>query len=186
MLAASVDALWVALPVLLGGLSHVAVLKLKVWPQGAAVALDGGRLWRNRRIFGANKTLRGLVVMVVATSFWAAVLARLGAPAGVDHPSVGAALWGAALGLGYIIGELPNSFIKRQLDVPPGAAARGRALALLWLLDQVDSLAGALLAMSFVSSPPLAVMLWLCAITLVLHPAAAYVMVQLRLKDRVG
>lgn len=45
---------------------------------------------------------------------------------------------GALLGAGVVVGELPNSFLKRQFDVPPGGrshSAPGMALA---LFDQVD------------------------------------------------
>ena len=42
-------------------------------------------------------------------------------------PSSGYAALGAWAGLGFMLGELPNSFVKRQLDVAPGQAPRGRA-----------------------------------------------------------
>ena len=41
--------------------------------------------------------------------------------------SPGYAALGAWAGLGFMLGELPNSFVKRQLDVAPGMAPRGRA-----------------------------------------------------------
>jgi hypothetical protein len=34
-------------------------------------------------------------------------------------------LYGASLGLVYILAELPNSFIKRRLDIAPGKNATG-------------------------------------------------------------
>ena len=48
---------------------------------------------------------------------------------------------GLLLGLGWVVGELPNSFLKRQQGVGPGQSGRW------WnaVLDQVDSLFGALL-----------------------------------------
>ena len=50
-------------------------------------------------------------------------------------------------GLGFMLGELPNSFVKRQLDVAPGGAPRGRlAATACFLADRLDSILGLLLA----------------------------------------
>jgi hypothetical protein len=64
-------------------------------------------------------------------------------------------LLGCSAGLGYALGELPNSFIKRQLDIPPGHIARTRfGQWLNFFIDQTDSVIGALLAlMPFVHIP---------------------------------
>ena len=43
-------------------------------------------------------------------------------------------LLGAILGFSTVVGELPNSFLKRQLDIAPGAQ-RNAALS---VLDQAD------------------------------------------------
>jgi hypothetical protein len=168
-------AAWLALPVVLAGLTHVAVLRARFFP-GLARPLDGGLHLRGRRLLGDNKTWRGAIVLPAAAAGWSALL-----PA----PAPGAAL-GALLGLGYIVGELPNSFLKRQLDIAPGAPAAGAAAPLFWLVDQVDSLVGvvAVLALAAPTSP--AVVAWLLLITLLLHPAVAALMVLLRLKARVG
>ena len=94
--------------------------------------------------------------------------------------------WGLLLGTGYVAGELPNSFLKRQLDVGPGAAAPGLLAPLFWLADQLDSLVGVLCLMALVWVPPLAVAAALMLLTLAVHPAMALVMVALGLKRRVG
>ena len=94
-----------------------------------AVPLDGARTFRGRRIFGDNKTARGFLVMVPATgaAFW--LLARLIETRGpLAHglwPLTLAGYWwlGVAAGFGFMLGELPNSFLKRQLGIPPGEAS---------------------------------------------------------------
>jgi hypothetical protein len=55
-----------------------------------------------------------------------------------------------------------------------------------WLIDQIDSLAGALVAMSFIWLPPWPVIAAMLAVTLVVHPLAALGMMALGLKARVG
>lgn len=117
-----------------------------------AVPLDLGRTFRGKRIFGPNKTLRGFVVMIPATtlSFF-----LLGLAVSYD-PDTSSRLWpirpwafailGLLAGMGFMLGELPNSFLKRQLDVQPGEAARQWPARMLFLvLDRVDSIVGALL-----------------------------------------
>lgn len=142
------------------------------WLKSWARPIDGGRTWRGKRIFGDNKTWRGLVVMIPAV---AAAFGLLRCLAGAGHAigddasgsmadggtwlapwSFGA--WGyvalgAWAGVGYMLGELPNSFVKRRLGVEPGQPPKsslGRTVA--FVADQTDSVIGALLALSvFVS-----------------------------------
>src|SRR5438094_8332250 len=97
-----------------------------------AVPLDGGLTFRGRRVFGDNKMVRGFLVMAPATGMSFALLAALlsSSPAGLTGLwplSPGSyALLGLWAGIGFMAGELPNSFIKRQLGIAPGAAAQGR------------------------------------------------------------
>lgn len=185
------QALWFSLPVILAGLTHIAAIRLDWLPALARVPLDGGCTVRGRRLLGANKTLRGALVMVAATVLATAALAWAG---GAVHRELSVAdlqrnqawLWGLLLGLGYVVGELPNSFIKRQLDIPPGAAPRHRWRALFWTLDQADSLIGILVVLAFVWRPDPAFAAVLLALTLLVHPAVAGLMVMLNLKDRIG
>ncbi|HLY37115.1 MAG TPA: CDP-archaeol synthase [Candidatus Binatia bacterium] len=181
--------LWLALPVILGGLVHVAVIKLAVLPGLARLPLDGGLTVRGRRLLGDNKTVRGAVAMIGATAAFVALQAALVARAGwartlslVDFRTVPPLVWGLVLGGGYVVGELPNSFVKRQLDVPPGGRAAGALAPVFWLFDEVDSLAGVLLCMPAVWTPPVHVALLLAAVALVVHPAVDLLMMALHLK----
>lgn len=120
-----------------------------------AQPLDGGLTLRGRRVFGANKTLRGFIVMVPATALAFAILALLaGDPAalGLWPLSIaGYALAGTVAGLGFMAGELPNSFFKRQIGIAPGEAPRHPLAALgTFALDRLDSGIGMLLALALV------------------------------------
>jgi CDP-archaeol synthase len=185
-------ALWLALPVVLGGLTHVLVIRAGLLAR-LALPLDGGLTLRGRRLFGDNKTVRGALVMIAATAGWTALqwlLHLSGAVPWSWHPIDPAqvSLWqvGPLMGAGYILGELPNSTAKRQLDIAPGAAPGGALRAVFWVVDQVDSFAGVVALLCLVWRPPLAVVAWLFAICLVIHPAVAGIMVLLGLKSRVG
>jgi hypothetical protein len=118
-----------------------------------AQPLDAGLTLRGRRLFGENKTRRGFVVMVPASAAAFALLAVLvGDPAalGLWPLSIsGYALAGAIAGFGFMAGELPNSFAKRQLDIAPGGAPCGPlASACQFAVDRLDSGIGMLLALN--------------------------------------
>jgi CDP-2,3-bis-(O-geranylgeranyl)-sn-glycerol synthase len=188
---ALVELLWLAVPVVAAGLVHLVVLKLDLMPALRRLPLDAGATFRGRRVFGANKTWRGAVVTITTMTLASMVLAALHdccwnlpllTPFAISHPVA----WGLLLGTGYIAGELPNSFTKRQLGIAPGAAGQGAAGRVFWVIDQLDSLAGMLLFIAPVWRPSLALFGAIVAIMLVAHPVGAWVMVQFGVKDRVG
>jgi hypothetical protein len=131
-----VDAIWVFLPVLGGALAHAPVLTFDLFPR-LKRPLDGGARFRGRRLFGDNKTWRGAMVVVAGVVIATLLLSRWDwwwneLPRGLRD--AGPLLYGLLLGLGVIVGELPNSFLKRQLGVAPGA----RGGLLLTIYDQAD------------------------------------------------
>ena len=141
-----------------------------------AMPLDFGKTFRGRRIFGPNKTLRGFVVMLPAT---AVSFFLLGAAVSHDTGLAGR-LWplgpwgfgllGLLAGLGFMLGELPNSFLKRQLGIAPGEAARGRlAGPLFFALDRVDSIAGMLLVIGLAVPVPWQTWLYLAVVGPAIH-----------------
>jgi len=70
----------------------------------------------SERLFGANKTWRGALMM------------NAGTVAGV----------GMLLGIANWAGELPNSFFKRRLGIPPGEQRRSPSGVAISLFDQAD------------------------------------------------
>ena len=187
------QSVWLCLPLILGGITHVVVIKRNVLPSLARLRLDGGMKLRGRDLFGANKTVRGAVVMICATMFWTSILDGIQAALNLDAnlryipiDQLGSLSLGFLLGSAYIVGELPNSLVKRQLNIHPGSAASGPLQKLFWLVDQVDSIVVVLAVLCFVKTPNLEVYLILIGFTLVLHPVIATLMVALGLKQRVG
>jgi CDP-2,3-bis-(O-geranylgeranyl)-sn-glycerol synthase len=136
--------------------------------------IDGGRTWRGRRLFGDNKTWAGFLVLPPATGATFGLLALAVGHWRADWEERlwpltpgGYALLGCWTGLGFMAGELPNSFVKRQLGVAPGAAPAGRPMRVLgFLIDRTDSLAGALLAQALV----VPVGLWYAVYLLLIGP----------------
>jgi hypothetical protein len=183
--------MWLAIPVIVAGLVHLAVLKLDLLPALRALPIDGGARFRGKRVFGDNKTWRGALVTIASTTASAWAVAKLNAccwqlPSLVPFAETHPVAWGLLLGTGYIVGELPNSFLKRQIGIAPGGSGSGATGQLFWVVDQLDSLAGMLLFALPVWQPPLTLVLLLFGIMLVAHPVGAWIMVLFGLKDRVG
>jgi hypothetical protein len=135
-----VSAKWVLLPVLGAPLAHAPVLRGDLL-RGLKVPVDGGRTWRGHRLFGDNKTWRGALFMTAGPTVAAMAMhrmpwyrRRLPAEIAAAPPSV----VGALLGLGVFAGELPNSLLKRQLDIAPGGQRGGAAGTVVSIADQAD------------------------------------------------
>lgn len=123
----------------LGGIVQSIVIA-KNYAAALRLPLDFGRRLRNRRIFGKNKTWRGAVTMTLFSGFAAVVIYSVTPSpfSGLENTRLGALLFGLMVGAWYILGELPNSFIKRQMDIPPGGLVR----RWWYLIDQSDSVIG--------------------------------------------
>jgi CDP-2,3-bis-(O-geranylgeranyl)-sn-glycerol synthase len=154
-----------------------------------ALPLDAGITLGGRRLFGDNKTVRGFVVMVPATAAAFALLAMaLGCPACAGlwpmTPAAYARL-GAWAGLGFMLGELPNSFVKRQLDIAPGGAAQSDAARRLqFAIDRADSGIGMLTAVSIAVPTPALTWPIVVAAGLWFHWGFSVLMFRLGIKPR--
>jgi CDP-2,3-bis-(O-geranylgeranyl)-sn-glycerol synthase len=152
------------------------------WP------LDAGLTIRGRRLFGDNKTVRGLVVMIPASAAAFALLGSVGEPEARGLwplPASGYAALGAWAALGFMAGELPNSFIKRQLAVAPGArASSSAAWVCQFIADRIDSGVGMLLALSVAVPTPWLTWLYVLLAGPLLHWGFSILMFHLGIKSR--
>jgi hypothetical protein len=151
-MGALLQVLWLALPVVGAGVLHMAVVKRDAL-RFLAVPIDRGARLRGVPVLGPNKTWRGVVVMVAASAAGGAVQGALGggwahrgglecfdvAATSAGGSAAGYAAVSAVLGLGYVLGELPNSFAKRRLGIDAGLRGRGALGRLFAGVDQVDS-----------------------------------------------
>ncbi|MFC1852155.1 CDP-archaeol synthase [candidate division CSSED10-310 bacterium] len=166
-------------PVIFAALIHGIILKydLLLWLKKP---MDLGIKVRGKPLFGANKTWRGLVISTFGTIIFAYVhfLLYFRFPffkkiCIVPYESVSPLFIGLALGIGMILGELPNSFLKRQFGIGAGKQKPGVVGYLFRLYDQIDLLTGAWVLMFFVPyfevSKHLDVVFFSIFMTLVLH-----------------
>ena len=159
MLEEVAGAAYLCLPLLGGAIVHGACMKY-AWLGFLARPIDGGRTLRGRPLFGHSKTWRGpLAVSAGAAAVFGLqrellhhvpVLASLEL---VDYASLPGWWFGALAGALAELSELPNSLVKRQLGIEPGATARGLQGILFFLWDQLDVLLGFWLVFALVVPP---------------------------------
>ncbi|MET1077838.1 MAG: CDP-archaeol synthase [Pseudomonas sp.] len=161
---AMLTALYLMIPLILSGSLHMLVVS-RHWLAPLAVPI-------NQPAFGANKTWRGIVVMPLAT-VPGVYLAQWLEPLLAEHllaSLVGLNPWllGLALGIGYVLAELPNSYIKRRLNIQPGKQPERHAF---WfgLMDQADSAIGCALVYWLLLNPGLWVILAFILLGPLLH-----------------
>jgi CDP-archaeol synthase len=129
---------WAFLPALGGALAHAPLLRYDL--------CAGLKLPLSERLFGANKTVRGALAMAGGTLAAGIALHRvepyrerlppeLRAAGGLRH--------GALLGAAVVLGELPNSALKRRLGIAPGERAATPLGTALAIHDQADFVLGA-------------------------------------------
>ena len=123
------------LPAILGGVLNMVFVKLPVL-KSWRIPIDGGKTLKDgNRVFGDNKTWKGFFGMIIFTAlsawlFWHSAFKY-------------SYLCGALLGFAYVLSELPNSFIKRRLNIRAGK--NGGIIQTFF--DQADSVIGCVIFM---------------------------------------
>lgn len=159
-----VSALFLALPLFVSGVGHMIVVKLDVLPRL--------RIPLSVALFGANKTVRGFVVMPALTVV-GVYLARALEPSLRDHllvtlDGVDPVVLGVVLGLAYTLAELPNSYVKRRRGIAPGKLPEHNRL-LHAFIDQADSAIACTLAYAALVSIPFSVLVVVTLVGPTLH-----------------
>jgi hypothetical protein len=155
-------ALWLFLAVLGAPLLHAPVLRWDLLP-ALKQPLDLGATLGGRRVFGDNKTWRGALCIIAGVVLATLLLWQWGwwrdqLPGAIDESSP--LLVGLLIGLGTVGGELPNSFLKRRLDIAPGQRRHSAGGIALAVLDQGDLVLGIWVALLPIWTMPV----WLAAI----------------------
>lgn len=143
-------------------------------------AIDGGRKWHGKRVFGDGKTIEGTFGGI----FFGLLLAELqmlaqarfgGEIAFLQLPEMTLPL-AAALSVGALIGDVAGSFIKRRLDVKRGDS--------ILLLDQLGFLIVALLLAYAIAPFDALLIVTLLVLTPPIHILANILGYYLRLKKQ--
>ncbi|MFO0920632.1 MAG: CDP-archaeol synthase [Candidatus Saccharimonadales bacterium] len=135
-------ALWFFLPAGVANASPVIAKQIPVLNR-CKTPMDFGKSYKGTRIFGDNKTWRGLLIGVLSGGVTGMII-YLCYPESINYVSVSIFpdildmfTVGAALGAGALIGDAIESFFKRRSNVKPGES---------WFpFDQIDYIVGGLI-----------------------------------------
>lgn len=128
---------------------------------GGGRPIDSGRKFLDGKpIFGAHKTFRGFFAGLLIGTLVGAIQGVIGEFSSMPLFDY-SLLLGFTTSLGALLGDLFESFIKRRLNLSPGA--------LLPIVDQLDFVFGALLFSFFVSPPLLTTVLLVIIVTPPIH-----------------
>ena len=140
------------IPVIFAGILVMLWCKLPILKPLARPIDNGKNFTDGRRIFGDNKTWKGLLGYVIFNIIFAVIWGFVCKNTSLgeynffyqNHENTLAfnLLIGFLLGLGYALFELPNSFLKRRLDITPGKTVSGVSKVFFVFLDQADSIFG--------------------------------------------
>ena len=137
---------------ILAGIVNMAWCKSNIL-EATRKPIDGGnKFFDKKRIFGDNKTWKGLIGYIFLNIVMAVLvgaiynLCSLNRFSFVYQNHANTPLFnvwlGFLIGLAYALFELPNSFLKRRLGIKPGKSATGWKKVLFTILDQADSIFG--------------------------------------------
>ena len=146
---------YLLLPLLAGAILNGICAKYN-WLPWLYKPMDFGLSFMGKPLFGANKTFRGLLAVSIGCCMFYLLQSELlhQIPAFqrmelMDYQTKQPWLVGFLLGVGSILGELPNSFLKRRLGIKPGEATSRNIRVLFFVLDQIDLLLGFWIVLSF-------------------------------------
>lgn len=179
MLELILSTIYLLLPAAVANMAPVIAGRLGFWPQ-LNIPIDGNHRIFGQPIFGSGKTWRGLLVGCIAailTCGLQAILYQLGwirTLSPVDFFQTNWFILGLCMGLGALVGDIVKSFVKRQVHIASGQP---------WpVFDQLDFLAGAILATWWLF-PWSGNRIWIAIIiTLIMHPLANIVGYVLKIK----
>jgi hypothetical protein len=158
------------IPLIISNIVHMVIVK--------ANYLSVLRKPINTKLFGANKTYRGLLVICILNA-----LLQLGLNSFLYQTWAFADFGlGMVLGLAYILSELPNSFVKRRMGIPAGGKAHQGKL-LFMIMDKSDSALGVSLTFVLIKNLAIFEFFKLFFIAFILHTFISVIFVRARLKE---
>lgn len=148
-------------PVILSGVFNMIFIKTRVYKKHKTPIDHYRCLSDGKRLLGDNKTWIGFFAMIffcsVTQIVWGFILKEWELETHNElyrihtNQFVYNLLIGFLFGLTYMLFELPNSFIKRRLDIEPGKTQNSAVGIVFFMIDQIDSLIGVMAVIYFFS-----------------------------------
>lgn len=149
-------------PLILAGIFNMIFTKTHFYKKHKHPIDNNKILKDNKRIFGDNKTWIGFISMILFYCIFQVLCGIL-----CNHFNINTynelyniqsntilfnLIFGLIAGFVYMILELPNSFIKRRINIPSGKTVSGIKGILFFIIDQIDSLIGVMLLLTLFSN----------------------------------
>jgi hypothetical protein len=172
----TLNLLWLALGLFIAGVIEAFLWKTSIFQ---LLNVPVQTAW-----FGANKKWRGLISLPLAMliSVYLLHLLEIYLPffpkTAILFSNFNLIEFGLLVGLIFNLSELPNSFIKRRLDIPPGDESN----KIFYFVDHMDSTYGVLILWYFYFHFPLHFILTGLVVTPLLFMAATELRKKLGLK----
>ncbi|MGN0689902.1 MAG: CDP-archaeol synthase [Oscillospiraceae bacterium] len=154
------------LPVILAGIFNMVWCKIR-FCSFLSIPVDNGKNFKDgKRIFGDNKTWKGFVGMIIFGALFTVLWGYICSLntylsehnyfyVNFENTFLYNLATGALTGFAYALFELPNSFIKRRLDITPGKPSEDKLKRAFFIfLDQADSIFGCVLVICLVCPLP--------------------------------
>jgi CDP-diacylglycerol--serine O-phosphatidyltransferase len=158
------------LPLFIGNVVHMFIVKGDYFPYLAKPL--------SIKLLGSGKTYRAFIVMPYVCGFSALLLRSL-----ILHNED--YYWsfsiGFILGISYLIGELPNSFIKRRLGISAGKY-HPTFKWVQYVVDKSDSLLMCCLVYYFITDINFRETIILFVVSFFIHVIFSWLLVQMRIK----
>lgn len=183
------------LPLILGGVSNMVFTKTDLYKKNK-YPIDGYKTLRDgKRLFGENKTIIGFISMTLFIAVYQAawgVVCKLGGIENINDWYIINGnnvrvniITGTATGIIYMVSELPNSFIKRRLDIPSGKTPEGKYGFIFFIIDQIDSLIGVFMFLAVYSNLGIGQYLGYLALGGITHIAINLVLYKLKVRKNI-
>lgn len=140
------------MPLIFAGIFNMIFTKTNLYKKNKFPIDFGRNFVDGKRLFGDNKTYIGFVSMIVFCLIfqviWGIICCKFEFEnfnelyliySNTIHFNI---LVGLLFGFTYMICELPNSFIKRRINIVPGKTDKGLKGVIFFVIDQIDSLIG--------------------------------------------
>lgn len=181
--------------VIIAGVSNMIFTKTKTY-KNKAKPIDRGRCLRDgKRIFGDNKTVIGFISMIMFNIVAQVICGVIYKTLGIDYSLelyqefyniwINNIIIGFMLGFAYMICELPNSFIKRRIDIKPGKTDNGIKGFIFLIIDQIDSLIGVVLVLNIISDISIVKSIMYVILGAFTHISINYILYKLKIRRNI-